>query len=203
MVVIIHGFPNDIAALRFEWAWQHPQSSRRLKHVSKKKSREKMYDYCIRVLSEMLCVGPWNRLPLVIRWLNQEFMRDLSDLKTPPIHMAICYGPVVSKKVNQKPEDDNEVEVFSSFNICDICLNSSNQKLLTCLDNTCNFKSHLICLSKLFLEPGEYIPVEGKCPKCDINCLWGDLIKKYKGCFNNLDVRINFNNGNDFYSDSE
>ncbi|XP_030759067.1 structure-specific endonuclease subunit slx1 isoform X2 [Sitophilus oryzae] len=76
MVMIIHGFPNDISALRFEWAWQHPHVSRRLHGVTKKKPREKVYDFHLRVLAEMLQVGPWNRLPLTIRWLNDEFVRD-------------------------------------------------------------------------------------------------------------------------------
>ncbi|KAK9887309.1 hypothetical protein WA026_021619 [Henosepilachna vigintioctopunctata] len=203
MVMIIHGFPNDVAALRFEWAWQHPCSSRRLKHVAKKKTREKVFDYCIRVLAEMLCVGPWNRLPLVIRWLNQDFIRDLSDHRIPPVHMSICYGTVISKKIKKLEELEGLPEENNFSNICDICFEFSNKKFISCLDSKCNFRSHLICLSKIFLEPGEYIPIEGKCPKCNISCLWGDLIKKYKGCYNNLDIKIDSTNTDCFYSDSD
>ena len=61
-------------------------------------SKEKGIDYCFRVLSAMLNVGPWNRLPLTIRWLKQEYKMDFDVEQLPPIHMPIVYGPLNKRK---------------------------------------------------------------------------------------------------------
>ncbi|XP_066592627.1 structure-specific endonuclease subunit slx1 isoform X2 [Prorops nasuta] len=100
MVLIVHGFFNNISALRFEWAWQHPHTSRRLKHIRRKRSNEKIFNYHLMILSEMLNVGPWCRLPLTLRWIDTQFGNDYSSFVTPPIHMPITYGAIIARKLN-------------------------------------------------------------------------------------------------------
>merc|ERR1712038_1202357 len=100
MVVITHGFPNMVSALRFEWAWQHPKRSRRLNHLPVKKKTENTFQYHIRILSNMINTGPWSRLPLNIRWLRPDLKGnvDFNESFPPPIHMSISYGPIAAKK---------------------------------------------------------------------------------------------------------
>lgn len=156
----------------------------------------------------MLNIGPWNRLPLTIRWIEQDFAKDFPVMifiqtffkepffinlfclqvdKIPPIHMPITYGPIVSKKLKKQPESEvSLLEVGDGDGIfaCYVCGKYiESGKGLRCLHPECDMICHIACLSKLFLNDGDYIPVSGQCPKCKSYVTWGDLVRKYRGCF--------------------
>ncbi|XP_072934255.1 structure-specific endonuclease subunit SLX1 homolog [Epargyreus clarus] len=182
MVMIIHGFPNNISALRFEWAWQNPNKTIRLQHLNLKKvpRKESDFQFKLRVLSEMLKVGPWCRLPLTIRWLENEYFEEFQPERKPPDHMKVCHGPVKSR--NLKPSKDTASSPIRAK--CGLCFTYSNAKeQLTCMNSNCDLVVHITCLADKFLPPGEYIPIEGYCPKCKMKLKWGDLIRKMKGCY--------------------
>ena len=180
MVLIVHGFPNEISGLRFEWALQHPERSRRLQHIKKKTTKESRFEFNFRVLSHMLNVGPWNRLALTIQWLKPQYALDFCPSLLPPAHMPIQYGPVVSKKAQPAA-----LSTLLSVISCIICGESIQDDVLQCLDPECSMRSHLICLSSHFLcrEPDRMLPLEGCCPLCNKQYLWADLIRKMKGCY--------------------
>ncbi|XP_014204863.1 structure-specific endonuclease subunit slx1 [Copidosoma floridanum] len=196
MVLTVHGFPNSTAALRFEWAWQHPELSRRLKHVPKKKTRQKTIDYNLFVLSEMLKVGPWSRLPLTLRWVDDDFGQSHSTQVSPPLHMPIVYGKVVSKKpegASNKTDEsekaknrgkENEIDNDAEESVCSICSTWVDKgDRITCIKLSCRLVSHLVCLAESFTGgTGMILPVEGSCPLCHSEVLWGDLIRKKIGC---------------------
>lgn len=86
---------------QFEWAWQHPHSSRRLGHVARRSRKESSLQFHWRVVSNMLRAAPWNRLPLTARWLKQEYRMDFEPALQPPLHIPIAFGSVRAKKKQQ------------------------------------------------------------------------------------------------------
>ncbi|XP_075686982.1 structure-specific endonuclease subunit slx1-like isoform X2 [Rhinoderma darwinii] len=199
MVLIVHGFPNDVAALRFEWAWQHPHVSRRLTHVPRKAKKQSSFDFHLTVLYHMLRVAPWHRLPLTLRWLKQEYHRELPPLLQPPLHMPLTFGQVRAKPIAKtegekgKGETDEEggVRLQSVSQRCRVCYEKlqRNDGVLRCFHPGCSLTAHILCLAKLFLrdEAEHLIPVEGPCPSCGNSVLWGDLIRYKKGCYGDLE----------------
>ncbi|XP_068597569.1 structure-specific endonuclease subunit SLX1 [Brachionichthys hirsutus] len=187
MILIIHGFPSDITALRFEWAWQHPHSSRRLSHVSRRSGKESSLQFHWRVVSNMLRVAPWNRLPLTARWLKQDYRIDFEPSLQPPLHIPLAFGNVRAKKVIQPARQVEEEEEASRCSLCKGLVQVSEK--LSCFHPSCEMTSHMICLAKHFLksEPSHLLPLEGECPACHQSVLWGNLIRHKHGCFGDLE----------------
>ena len=152
-----------------------------------------MFDYNFRLLSEMLRLGPWNRLPLTVRWLRPDIkFAEFPEDKQPPIHISVLQGPVQAvrlKRAVKKRKDENVSKVDENEEefICAMCIECvRNKDKVQCVSDKCGAVSHIHCLAERFrqesAEPDKFLPVEGTCPVCDMKTLWGDIIRKRKGC---------------------
>ncbi|VDP12682.1 unnamed protein product [Onchocerca flexuosa] len=182
MVCIIHGFPNSVSALRFEWAWQNPEKSRRLRSLNlKKKTNETAFGFRLRIACHMLNSDPWRRLSLTFRWLLPE-LKIPFPLDVPvPSHITVEHG-AVTKTSTLIPQ---LLEEYGVIGTCSLCLKPINSiaELLRCnAKEICKSHFHMRCLSKHALNADEeyktlLFPIQGQCPKCGITYLWGELIR--------------------------
>ncbi|VBB31750.1 unnamed protein product, partial [Acanthocheilonema viteae] len=182
MVCIIHGFPNSVSALRFEWAWQNPEKSRRLRSLNlKKKTNETAFGFRLRIACHMLNSDPWRRLSLTFRWLLPELEIPF-PLDIPlPSHVAVQYGSV-TKISSLIPQLQEEYDVIGSCSLCLKPINSISELLRCSASEICKSHFHMRCLAKHALNAdNEYrillFPIQGQCPKCAITYLWGELIR--------------------------
>ncbi|KAI1722538.1 GIY-YIG catalytic domain-containing protein [Ditylenchus destructor] len=180
MVCIVHGFPNAVSALRFEWAWQNQDKSKRLRGAELKKSRnESPFAFRLRIACQMLNSDPWNRLALTFRWLLPEC--EIPFPAPLPKHVGVAYGKV--QKVNTLVPD--EINEYTTLNNCHLCERKIPQIkcFVRCLDfDNCCTHFHARCLAEYVLKEQDQlnellVPLSGKCPKCAYSFLWGDLIR--------------------------
>ncbi|VDM66924.1 unnamed protein product, partial [Strongylus vulgaris] len=146
MVCIIHGFPNSVAALRFEWAWQNPEKSRVIKDLALKKSRkETPFAYRLRVACHLLNSRPWNRFALTFRWLIPLEELPFPKEIMPPKHVTKKYG-LVEKSTS---EVHSEKERFLKRGDCQLCGEDIKMlsQLVRCPALTCAAHFHAKCLA--------------------------------------------------------
>uniref|UniRef100_A0A8R1TWZ6 Structure-specific endonuclease subunit SLX1 homolog n=1 Tax=Onchocerca volvulus TaxID=6282 RepID=A0A8R1TWZ6_ONCVO len=182
MVCIIHGFPNSVSALRFEWAWQNPEKSRRLRPLNlKKKTNETAFGFRLRIACHMLNSDPWRRLSLTFRWLLPELQIPF-PLDVPiPSHIAMQHG-AVTKTSTLIPQLQEEYDVIGTCSLCLKPINSISELLRCSAKEICKSHFHMRCLSKYALNTDdEYkillFPIQGQCPKCGMTYLWGELVR--------------------------
>ena len=90
-------------------------------------------------------------------------------------------------------------DIITEELLCGLCIQtiSSKEDLVTCISPKCGTVSHINCLAHHFRQTSQdknklnyLLPVDGICPVCDFHCLWGDIIRKMKGCYENLPFKV-------------
>ncbi|KAL1734798.1 hypothetical protein EV714DRAFT_201808 [Schizophyllum commune] len=99
MQLIVHGFPSKLAALQFEWAWQHPHLSRHLKDGSAQPlaaHRNKGIKNNIQTLLMMITSHPYNLWPLHVKLFTAEAEKFWGMLAKAPAYRALPRGLTAS-----------------------------------------------------------------------------------------------------------
>ncbi|GJZ56872.1 structure-specific endonuclease subunit SLX1 [Tanacetum coccineum] len=89
MVLCIHGFPTNTAALQFEWAWQHPVESLAVRKAAVEFKSLGGLANKIKLAYTMLTLPAWNNLNLTVNFFSTKYTKHYAGCPTLPTHMRV------------------------------------------------------------------------------------------------------------------
>ncbi|EKM57134.1 uncharacterized protein PHACADRAFT_172822 [Phanerochaete carnosa HHB-10118-sp] len=202
MQMIVCGFPSKLAALQFEWAWQHPHISRHLRRGDGK----------AKVAHGMICSHPYNTWALHVKLFTEEAAKTWNVLyrkESPPLGFTSAVelegvdgksGKTGSGRTGPIDVTDAQFttsHLYKAYSLagpyyCSVCKEpitdfpSNALDIALCPAPGCKSLSHLTCLAKSFVpstsvsSTAPLIPRGGCCTACKIYVLWGDVVR---GCY--------------------
>ncbi|XP_008810572.1 structure-specific endonuclease subunit slx1 [Phoenix dactylifera] len=120
MILCIYGFPSNVSALQFEWAWQHPKESLAVRKAASNFKSLSGVANKIKLAYTMLSLPAWENLNLTVNFFSTKYMKHTSGCPGLPKQMNAvicvmdelpCYVKGQILDVNNEedePENNNE-----------------------------------------------------------------------------------------------
>ncbi|KAK9057511.1 hypothetical protein SSX86_022347 [Deinandra increscens subsp. villosa] len=89
MVLCVYGFPTNVAALQFEWAWQHPVESLAVRKAAVGFKSLGGLANKIKLVYTMLTLPAWNNLNLSVNFFSTKYTKHYAGCPTLPSHMRV------------------------------------------------------------------------------------------------------------------
>ncbi|KAF9594232.1 hypothetical protein IFM89_028889 [Coptis chinensis] len=92
MILCIYGFPTNVSALKFEWAWQHPTGSLVVKKPTSSLESLPGIGDNIKLAYKMLNLPPWQSMNLTVNFLSTKYINDAVGCPSLPkqVKVQIC-----------------------------------------------------------------------------------------------------------------
>nr|CAD1817489.1 unnamed protein product [Ananas comosus var. bracteatus] len=122
MILCIYGFPSNVSALQFEWAWQHPTESLAVRKAASSFKSLGGIANKIKLAYTMLNLPSWENLNLTANFFSTKYMKLSAGCPKLPKQMKTsicsmddlpCYveGPIIYN-YNEEHEEENRSEEF-------------------------------------------------------------------------------------------
>ncbi|KAF5197499.1 Structure-specific endonuclease subunit slx1-like protein, partial [Thalictrum thalictroides] len=94
MVLCIYGFPTNVSALQFEWAWQNPTESLAVRDAAVGLKSLSGIVGKIMLAYTMLTLPPWMSLNLTVNFFSTKYMNNAASCPSLPKQMKVQICPM-------------------------------------------------------------------------------------------------------------
>ncbi|OMO82970.1 GIY-YIG nuclease superfamily [Corchorus capsularis] len=94
MVICIYGFPKNVSALKFEWAWQHPHESVAVREAAATFKSLSGVANKIKLAYTMLTLPAWQSLDITVNYFSTKYMKHSASCPSLPEHMKVRVCPM-------------------------------------------------------------------------------------------------------------
>ncbi|PHT57096.1 hypothetical protein CQW23_05582 [Capsicum baccatum] len=138
MILCIYGFPTNVSALQFEWAWQHPVESRAVRQAASSFKTLGGVANKIKLAFAMLTLPQWQSLNLTVNFFSTKYKMHSAGCPSLPEHMTVqvraldelpCYTGIDRDEYTTIDWDNSEEYEGSSEKLTDgisACSTDSN-----------------------------------------------------------------------------